>query len=131
MNETLKLHVEKSDEALSEAQIMIENGKPEGTVNRCYYSIFYLVQALNFIKGVTAKTHQGTIIQFNKNFIKTGIFEKKYNNILQKSLDQRLIGDYEIGKRMSMELASEIFNDAIEFSKAVKTYLNSEGLHYK
>ena len=125
MNETIQLHSVKSDEALTEAKIMLDNDKPEWAVNRSYYSHFYLVQALNFTKGVAAKSHQGTIIQFNKNFIKTGIFEKKYNNILQKSLDQRLVGDYEIGKRMTMEIANEIYKDAIDFSNTVKVYFQA------
>lgn len=122
MKETIQLHIEKSEEALAEAKIMLDNNKPEGAVNRSYYSLFYLVQALNFTKGVAAKSHQGTIIQFNKNFIKTGVFEKKYNNTLQKSLDQRLVGDYEIGKRMTMEIANEIYSDAVDFSNIVKKH---------
>ncbi len=34
MNETIQLHIEKSDEARTEAKIMLNNNKPEGAVNR-------------------------------------------------------------------------------------------------
>ena len=65
-------------------------------------------------------------MMFGKHFIKTSIFEKKYNNILSKALNQRIVGDYEIGKGIEIDLAKDIVNDAHEFVKVAIDYLKAK-----
>ena len=125
MIETLKLYFDKSHQALSDADLLISNKSSESAVSRAYYSMYYAVKALLFSIDINTKTHQGAIIMFGKHFIKTGIFEKKYNNILSKALDQRIVGDYDIGTGIKIDLATEIVNDAHDFVAVVQEYLQA------
>lgn len=64
MNETIKLYLEKSHQALSDADLLISNESSESAVSRAYYSMYYVVKALLFSIDVNTKTHQGAIIMF-------------------------------------------------------------------
>ncbi len=53
---------------------------------------------------------------FSKHFVKTDIFPSNFGKFLQDNLDQRLVGDYEIGFK-----AKEIdAQTAIEHAKEIK-----------
>ena len=126
MNETLELYFSKSKMYLKDADLLLSNDGSESAVSRAYYAMYYMVKALLLDIDINVKTHQGTIMMFGKHFIKNGIFEKKYNNILTKALNQRIVGDYEIGKGIEPELATEIINEAHEFVEVVIKYLKTK-----
>lgn len=126
MNETIGLFINKAKIYLDDADLLITNNSSESAVSRAYYAMYYMVKALLFNIGINARTHQGVIMMFGKHFIKTSIFEKKYNNILSKALNQRIVGDYEIGKGIEIDLAKDIVNDAHEFVKAAIDYLKAK-----
>ncbi len=124
MNETTKLYSEKAKKFLLDADYLLQIQSIESAVSRAYYAMFYMVKSLLHTIGNNAFTHQGVLIQFNKHFIRNGFFDKKYNNILTKALHQRMVGDYEIGKGIELDLAVEIVKDAHEFVDLVIDYLN-------
>jgi len=126
MKETIELYIKKSGTYLKDADLLIANNSIESAVSRAYYAMFYMVEALLFSIANHAHTHQGVLSQFSKYFIKTEIFEKKYSNILTKALNQRLIGDYEIGKGVEPQLAVEIVADAHEFVQLVIDYFRNK-----
>ncbi|RLD73392.1 MAG: HEPN domain-containing protein [Bacteroidetes bacterium] len=111
---------------LKDADLLIANNSSESAVSRAYYAMYYMAKALLFFVDINVKTHQGTVMMFGKHFIKNGIFEKKYNNILTKALNQRIVGDYEIGKGIELDLATEIVNEAHEFVTVVIKYLKTK-----
>ncbi len=126
MKETIELYIKKSNTYLTDADLLLANQRIDSAVSRAYYAMFYMAKALLFSIDNHAHTHQGVISQFSKYFIKTDIFENKYGNILSKSLDQRLIGDYAIGKWVEPALAVEIVKDAHEFVELVVNYFKSK-----
>lgn len=123
MERTVELYIEKSKRYLIDADLLLKSGSPESVVSRAYYAMFYLAKALLFNIEVYTKTHQGTLMMFSKHFVKTEIFEKKYGNIMSKALDQRIVGDYEIGHDINQDLATEILQDAHEFVETAINYL--------
>ena len=129
MNETIELFIDKAKTYLGDADLLITNNSSESAVSRAYYAMYYMVKALLFNIEIDARTHQGVIMMFGKHFIKTGIFEKKYNNILTKALNQRIVGDYEIGKGIEIDLATDIVNDAHEFVEIVINYLKKSSIY--
>lgn len=126
MKETLVLYIKKAQNSLQAADLLIENQLFEAAVSRAYYAMFDMAKALLFSINNHAHTHQGVISQFSKYFVKTEIFDKKYGNILAKTLQKRLISDYEIGKGVEPQLAIEIVNDAHEFVQFVVDYFKSK-----
>jgi uncharacterized protein len=87
MNEALDdyiyYRINKSKETFVDAQLLFDNNRYNSSVNRLYYSAYYLVTALLSSKGFTASSHSGVRIQFNLHFIKTKILLKEYGNSIE------------------------------------------------
>ncbi len=124
MKEFIELYHKKSKQYLHDSDLLLKNNSSESAVSRAYYAMYYMAKALLFDIDVNPKTHQGVVMMFGKHFIKTEIFEKVYGNILSKALNQRIIGDYEIGTGIEMDLATEIVDEAHKFVASAIKYLN-------
>ena len=56
-----KYRFESSQEALSDARLMFENGRYKNALNRAYYSIFHAMRAVNSLEGFDSSKHSGVI----------------------------------------------------------------------
>ena len=72
-----KYRLEKAQESLKYAKILMDNDGYAETVNRAYYAIFHATRAILAIDGVDRKRHSGVISYFQENYVKTGIFDKE------------------------------------------------------
>ena len=55
---------EKAEQALSDAQLLLENGSVEAAINRGYYAVFQAAQAALLTEEESPKTHSGVIQRF-------------------------------------------------------------------
>jgi len=62
---------EKAAQALSDAELLLENGSVEAAVNRGYYAVFQAARAALLTKGERPKTHSGVIQRFSYHFVRT------------------------------------------------------------
>ena len=69
------------DDCLKESLGLYNLRLYRGSINRSYYAIFNVVQALLQSKDILVKTHQGAHVQFYQHFIKTGIFNDEIKKI--------------------------------------------------
>lgn len=118
--------LKQAEETLEEAKKMLEgNFSPRSVINRAYYMMFYALLALFIKSNIDVKTskHIGVISLFDKEFIKTGIFDKLYSKILHNAFDARQEGDYKEFVDLSIEDATEYVKYADVFLKKIKEYL--------
>lgn len=85
----------RSEEALRDVKIAIENNSFNLAENRIYYAIFYLISALALKNGFSTKKHKQLMNWFHKEYIGTGIVSSEMWKIYKKAFDNRLDGDYE------------------------------------
>jgi uncharacterized protein (UPF0332 family) len=70
--EALVIHrLQKSEEALQAAKIMLDKQMFSFAMNRVYYALYYAVQALLAYQGVTFSKHGQVKGYFNREFIKS------------------------------------------------------------
>jgi len=124
MNENIKLLVEKSEEFLNDAFVLLQNKGYSSTVSRSYYAMFHSAQAMLLSENIVAHTHKGVVLNFSQIFIKTGRFDIVLGKMFAKIQDKREQSDYEIGFRATYEQADEIYKTATDFVKHVKIFLN-------
>lgn len=122
MNE-IKLYLEKAETTLFEAEYLYAGKLYSACVSRAYYAGFFAIQAILYTENIYVKTHQGLLTMFNKHFIKTRIFKPYLSKYLKDNLDQRLIGDYEIGFGVNAEDAEHAIHRAKEIIDTIKQYL--------
>lgn len=90
------------------------------------YSIFTGVRSVLAKDGIDFKKHAGVIAYFQKEYIKTGEFDKKYSKYLQAAFQIRNNCDYSDFFIVSREDAEEQYQHALEMLNAICSYLKKE-----
>jgi len=62
----ISYRIDRSRESLKASKIMLENDMPSFAMNRIYYSMFYAVQALLVLRGVSFSKHGQIKGYFNR-----------------------------------------------------------------
>ena len=113
----------KAERFLKTAEKALEIGDYDSCVSRCYYAMFFMVEALLLTKGLTASSHKGVLGLYGQHFVKTGIFGRESGKALSEAYDKRLIGDYGVGLSLTTEETTELLRTAHAFVKQAKVYL--------
>lgn len=121
--ELSKYRLEKAQESLKYAKILMDNDGYSEAVNRAYYSIFHATRAVLAIDGIDRKRHSGVISYFQENYVKTGAFDKECSYILKNAFSIRQESDYEDFYVVSKGEAQTQIDNAEIFLKKVTEYL--------
>ncbi len=111
----IKYRLEKGNEALADALLLIEAERWNASINRLYYACFYTVSALLLKNGIEAKTHTGVKNQFNLHYIKLGIIQANHGRLYADLFDSRQKGDYGDLYDFDNESVSSFLKPVIEF----------------
>lgn len=94
--ELAKYRFSRAEETFKDALLMLEKGSYNSAINRFYYAAFYAVRALLATKGLDSSKHSGVISLFQREFVKTGIFNDiEIARALSRSFEKRQDSDYE------------------------------------
>ncbi|MCM1128184.1 MAG: HEPN domain-containing protein [Lachnoclostridium sp.] len=125
MDNLVKYRLEDSEEKLESAKLLLDAGKYKDSIGRSYYSIFTAVRAVLAYDKIDFSKHAGVIAYFQKEYIKKGIFEKKYSKYLQYAFQIRNSCDYDDFFIASKKDAEEQYQRAKELHQEIKKYLGS------
>ncbi len=123
MDNLSKYRLENAEEKLESARILLDAGKYKDSIGRSYYAIFSAVRAVLAKDKVDFSKHAGVIAYFQREYIKTEVFEKKYSKYLQSAFQIRNSCDYDDFFIVSKQDAEEQYQNAKEFCKTIKNYL--------
>lgn len=115
----------KAERSLDAALTLFRENNFDFAVSRAYYSMFYMAEAVLLTKKLSFSKHSGVISGFNQHFVKPGIFDYGYYEMLRYAFEQRGVGDYKFQTQISKETAQKVIDDAREFLKVTKEYLAS------
>ena len=113
----------KSDEAFEDARLLIENERWNASVNRLYYSSFYLVSALLFQNKLAAQTHNGVKTNFFLHFVKTDKVSKDLGKLYSSLFDWRQESDYADFVDFDSDTVSPLLNRVRELNDLLKELL--------
>ena len=77
-----RLETAKIDVRSARALINIDDYK--GANNRAYYAIFHAINAIHAVSGKAYKRHKDAVANFNKDYVRTSISPKKWEEKLPK-----------------------------------------------
>jgi uncharacterized protein (UPF0332 family) len=112
-----------AEETLHAADVLLKENLLRDAVNRAYYAVFYIAEALLNEKDLRFKKHGSVHGFFSQHFVKTGVFDAKYHKLLTRSFGQRMLGDYDEVTRFAREEVLQILAQAAEFLSKAKEYL--------
>ena len=115
----------KAKNDLKDAQKTLELEMFDTAANRSYYAIFHAARAVLALDGQDYKKHSGVISNFQKDYIKTEIFDKAMSNIIKSAFDMRSDSDYEDFYVVPKEDVVKQVEEAEYFINKVEEYLNT------
>jgi uncharacterized protein (UPF0332 family) len=121
----VNLRLEKAQECLRDAERTIADNAFFNAANRSYYSIFHAMRAMLVIDGFSSKTHSGVISEFNRRYLKTEIFPKKFSNIIEKAFRVRNNSDYDDFYLLSKEDVLQQTANAKVFLITIESYIKA------
>jgi len=120
----------KAKDLLSQAKLLFDSDKFDGSINRSYYAIVNAIRSLLALLNLDSSKHSGVLSFFDKYLVKTSILEKEFSKIAHSAFNVRQDNDYEDFYIPSKEEAkkqpedAEAFLDEIE--KKRNLFINKE-----
>lgn len=120
------MRLQQAHESLHEAKILMSQNSLRGVINRAYYAMFYAVMALTVLDQVSVSKHSGIIAFFDRDYVKKGVFEKKYSRILHLAFERRQVYDYGELLEIDHQIAEETISDAADFVNRIEDYVQTK-----
>ncbi len=124
MDELSSYRLNMSEEKLRSARILLDAGQYKDSIGRSYYAIFSALRAVLAKDKVDFSKHAGVISYFQKEYLKTELFNKKYSKYISSAFQIRNNCDYDDFFIVSKEEAIEQYEHAYELYEAVKNFLD-------
>lgn len=111
---------------LRSAKILMEAKEYKSANNRAYYTIFHAINAIHALNGKAYKRHKDAIANFNKEYIKNGIFPREIGRKINEAEEIRHASDYDDFYIASKEEAEQQVLIAAEFVELIENYCLNE-----
>lgn len=125
MDDLTKYRLESAKDRLKSASLLLEAGQYKDSIGRSYYAIFTAIRAVLASKQIDFSKHAGVIAYFQKEYIKTEIFDKKYSKYIQQAFQIRNNCDYNDFFIVSKQEAKEQYERATELLDVIQDYIKS------
>lgn len=115
-----RIETAKSD--LKSAEVLLNAGEYRGANNRAYYAIYHAISAIHALNGKSYKRHKDSLGNFNKEYIKTGIFPGTLGRRIAEAEEIRHASDYDDFYIATKEEAEEQIMTADELIRLIEIY---------
>lgn len=123
--EIIEYRINQSKEVIAEVEKLITSGLLKVAVNRIYYGMFYILNAMALKYGFQTSKHLQLIGWLNKDFIKPGLIDKKYGEILRNAFKNRTDGDYAPFIEFTKNDVIEMFSEMKDFIYFIESFIHN------
>ena len=113
-----------AEEKLRSAKILLDAGQYKDSIGRSYYAVFSALRAVLARDKVDFSKHAGVISYFQREYLKTELFDKKYSRYISSAFQIRNNCDYDDFFIVSKEEAVEQYEHACELYEVVIKFLD-------
>ena len=121
----MKARLQTARENLETAEELLEQGKYRISISRCYYADFASVRAILALDNKDFSKHSAVIAYFQRQYIKSGIFPKKFSKYLDNAFRARSLADYDDLYEFEEAKVREEYAHALELHEAVVAYIEA------
>ena len=126
--EYIARQMESAEEALDDAEYLLQGGRYKATANRAYYAMFHAAMAaLMKSGGDLPRTHGGVTNQFGLYYVRTGIIDSELADKLQDIYELRRKSDYELYAYFAEDEIRQAVENACAFASAIRRSLDLPG----
>ena len=126
MIQLLQYRFSRAKEILRDVETLLNQDSFSSSVNRSYYAIFHALRAVTALDGFDSSKHSGVIAYINREYVKTGIFEKRLSKILDTAFRLREKADYDDFFIILIDAAKEQLLKAEEVICMVQPFLQEK-----
>jgi len=119
LNDLIQYRKSRSLDTFKEAEIMINSGYWNASVNRIYYACYYAVSGLLLMKTIETNSHKGIRQMFGLHLVQTGLVSKEDGRFFSDLYDRRQTGDYDDFFLYDEETVLDLFNQAKGFIERI------------
>ncbi|MCK4634358.1 MAG: HEPN domain-containing protein [Candidatus Aenigmarchaeota archaeon] len=116
-------YLEKADNCLKSAKILLKNELYENSISMSYYAMYNSLTALLFKTGIKCENHSASILLLKKVFNKIDLFKK-----ISSTKEERIDKQYYLTSKENLELTKEstkdMINEAENFLIQIKLFIN-------
>lgn len=116
--EIARRRLERAQDALAEADVLIGSLRWRGALNRIYYGAFYAARAVLATRELDSSRHSGVIALFQQHFVKTGVVPTAVARTLPRLFEARQTSDYADGADPTADEVRTFRSDADSFVAA-------------
>lgn len=120
MTEEQRTLLDKADQAIQLAHVLLETGDVDGAFNRAYYAAFYAATAALCGRDESPKSHAGTQTRFSFHFVRTGLIAQATGVLFKSIFSDRQRVDYDALSIFDTRAAADALTDAERFVAAVR-----------
>jgi len=121
--EVCEYRINESSRNYKAAQLLFIEEDYLSALNRAYYSVFHIMNALLGLDDFNFNSHAAVIAKFRELYIKTGIFNKNFSKFIGDLFEYRNNSDYtDLFYATKEETEIQIENAKI-FCETVKPYI--------
>ena len=122
--EYVKRELQLADEALDDAEFLLQDDRLKAAANRAYYAMFYAVRTALASAGVERpRTHRGAINLFSRYWVRAGKVDSVFAGDLQDAFDLRQKSDNDVYAVLGGEMVRETIEKAKTFVSTFKGIL--------
>ena len=125
IKELASVRLDRAKEMLVSAEENFKNDDLRTSLNRSYYAIFHAMRAMNCLDDFDSSKHSGVIAHFNQAYIKTGVIDTHFSQIIKGASFLREKSDYDDFYIVNRKEAEQQLIDAKEFVDVVAAYLTN------
>ena len=123
----VKPYFDRAHLELQAVEINIRENLYTVAVSRSYYAMFYAASGLLAGIGITRSKHSALISAFRQHFIKAGLIEAEYGNLIAGGFEARQESDYDLLSIIDMEYAAKRYEEAKRFVERLEIYASEAG----
>ena len=120
MTEEVRLHFERAETCLAEADTLLDASWAAAAVARAYYAMFHAAAAALLDRDIRRRSHKGLISAFGQFLVKPGHLDMAYHKSFAEAFDLRRESDYQPLVDLTDQQAAEVLKRAAEFVAACR-----------
>lgn len=122
VHDLVQYRIETAKNDLQTAHMLQEKKEYRAANNRAYYAIFHAISAIHALDGRAYKRHKDALANFNKDYIRTGIFSKTFGRKIVEAEEIRHASDYDDFYIATEVEAEELIETASELLEQIEIY---------
>ena len=123
-NSLVNYRIDQAKDTIELSKFLIDSDRLIVAVNRIYYGLYYAVTALAIKNQFETSKHSQLIGWFNKEFITSGLIDKRFGKILRNAYQNRTKGDYDAFVTFEKEEVSLMHKEMIDFITAIEKLIS-------